>query len=134
MTTIASHRVLITLASNHDAANQLSAARRRLAAWLTEAVYTEEIWTEAEGSHASGKYLNQMVSGMTTLDAETLQQHLKEAERQAERNDECRRQGIVPIDLDLMMHDDQRYHLRDWQRSYTVKLLKLLNDLTTKPT
>ena len=37
-----------------------------------------------------------------------------------------RRHGIVPIDLDLLLYDDERFHLQDWERSYIKDLLKLL--------
>ena len=73
-------------------------------------------------------YLNQLLSARTDLDADSLVQRLKQIECELGRNDGMRRQGLVPIDLDLLQHDDQRYHQRDWQRSYVQRLLPLLAD------
>lgn len=39
------------------------------------------------------------------------------------RTQEDRTAGIVRIDLDLLQYDNDRYHLRDWERDYIKKLL-----------
>ena len=69
-------------------------------------------------------YLNQLVEADTDLDASQLVQQLKQLELSLGRTPEMRSQGLVPIDLDLLQHDDQRYHLRDWQRPYVQQLLQ----------
>jgi len=146
------HNVLVLLASNYRQEQHLSQARKALAQVLSSCCYTEAIWTEPEGSttpngqpegstthndHTEGSvtrvserplYLNQLLSARTDLDADSLVQRLKQIECELGRNDGMRRQGLVPIDLDLLQHDDQRYHQRDWQRSYVQRLLPLLAD------
>lgn len=146
------HNVLVLLASNYRQEQHLSQARKALAQVLSSCCYTEAIWTEPEGStthngqpegsvtpndHSEGSvtriserplYLNQLLSARTDLDADSLVQRLKQIECELGRNDDMRRQGLVPIDLDLLQHDDQRYHQRDWQRSYVQRLLPLLAD------
>ena len=146
------HNVLVLLASNYRQEQHLSQARKALAQVLSSCCYTEAIWTEPEGSvtpndhtegsvtpndHSEGSaarvserplYLNQLLSARTDLDADSLVQRLKQIECNLGRNDGMRRQGLVPIDLDLLQHDDQRYHQRDWQRSYVQRLLPLLAD------
>ncbi len=128
------HHVLISLASNHQAEKHLHEARMALAELLSSVVYTQEIWTEPEGSTArssNGKalYLNQLVSADTSFSADELNNCLKEIERRLGRTAECRLQGIVTIDLDLLQYDDVHHHLRDWNRSYVRCLLKLLDDM-----
>ncbi len=136
------HNVLVLLASNYRQEQHLSQARKALAQVLSSCCYTEAIWTEPEGSvtpndHSEGSvtrvserplYLNQLLSARTVLDADSLVQRLKQIECDLGRNDDMRRQGLVPIDLDLLQHDGQRYHQRDWQRSYVQRLLPLLAD------
>jgi len=136
------HNVLVLLASNYRQEQHLSQARKALAQVLSSCCYTEAIWTEPEGSTThNGQpegsvtrvserplYLNQLLSARTDLDADSLVQQLKQIECNLGRNDGMRRQGLVPIDLDLLQHDDQRYHQRDWQRSYVQRLLPLLAD------
>lgn len=146
------HNVLVLLASNYRQEQHLSQARKALAQVLSSCCYTEAIWTEPEGSTIQANqpegnaiqanqpegnatriserplYLNQLLSARTDLDADSLVHRLKQIECELGRNDDMRRQGLVPIDLDLLQHDDQRYHQRDWQRSYVQRLLPLLAD------
>ena len=132
------------MASNYEQEENLSRARKALAEILSSPTYTEAIWTEPihalpqqfarpNSHHSNGKekekrYLNQLVSAQTALDANQLNAQLKEIERAQGRNDETRRQGIVPVDLDLLQHDDRRYHQRDWQRPYILQLLHTINN------
>jgi len=127
------HHVLISLASNYQAEKHLREARTALADMLSNAVYTDEIWTEPEGSKAQSSetkalYLNQLVSADTSVNADELNSCLKEIEGNLGRTPECRQRGIVTIDLDLLQYDDIRHHLRDWNRNYVRRLLKLLDE------
>jgi 7,8-dihydro-6-hydroxymethylpterin-pyrophosphokinase len=137
-------RVLISLASNDGQEKNLSKAREALAQVLISPVYTPAIWTEPYTSHPSPHtshpsphtshpsphtshlYLNQLVSAQTDLDSNELNDRLKEIEKAQGRDDEARRQGIVPVDLDLLQHDGCRFHQRDWQRPYIQQLLPLI--------
>jgi len=127
------HHVLISLASNYQAEEHLCEARTALTEILSSPVYTQEIWTEPEGSKGNlsddkALYLNQLVSADTSVNADELNHCLKEIEQKLGRTAECRQRGIVTIDLDLLQHDDTRHHLRDWDRSYVRRLLKLLDE------
>ena len=80
--------------------------------------------TTLQSSEASPTmYLNQLVCAETTLEVEELIQTLKDIEQQMGRTQEDRRQGIVRIDLDLLLYGEQRYHLKDWDRPYIKALL-----------
>ena len=68
-------------------------------------------------------YLNQLVAALTTLPFDLLQAALKDIEARLGRTPDLRRQGIVPIDLDILLYGDQRHHLRDWSRPYVTNLL-----------
>ena len=58
-----------------------------------------------------------------TADGFLTQTRLKEMEKEMGRTPEEREQGIVRIDLDLLLFDQQRYHERDWERDYIRRLL-----------
>ena len=66
-------------------------------------------------------YLNQLVTGTTELGVEELNEKLKEVEQSLDRKHDG--SGIVTIDIDLLQYDDERYHLRDWERDYVKNLL-----------
>ena len=121
---IPAHSCIISLAANCNQEENLAEARRRLSQILFSPTYTEAIWTEPFKHPDSPLYLNQLVYAKTNLNAEELECELKTIEHAMGRTAEDRKQGIVRIDLDLMQHDDVRYHLRDWERPYIQKLLK----------
>ncbi|MBR1485593.1 MAG: 2-amino-4-hydroxy-6-hydroxymethyldihydropteridine diphosphokinase [Prevotella sp.] len=122
------HQVLISLAANCDQEKNLGEARRRLALVLTDVTFTRELWTDPVGAspHVSSiRYLNQLASGSTKMTVEELCQWLKQTETSMGRTAADRSKGIVRIDLDLLSYDADRYHLKDWERSYVKLLLHL---------
>ena len=122
------HHVIISLASNHDQEAALAAAREQLTQLLTEVHFTSAIWTEPiynnhfplTVNHEPTKYLNQLCYGTTALGCGLLGEVLKETERRLGRTHN--EDGIVVLDLDLLEYDGERYHLRDWDRSYVKEL------------
>lgn len=117
------HSVIISLASNHDAKQNLNEARRCLAQIFSNIKYSDELLTDPINAKREDKYLNQLAQFESAFDAEQINSRLKVVEQQIGRTDEDRQQGIVRIDLDLLQHDEQRYHLKDWERPYVQKLL-----------
>ena len=122
------HSVLISLASNNEQEKNLSEARKALTQVLISPDYTPAIWTEPYGKKEGALYLNQLVSAQTDLDYDELNGRLKDIEKTQGRDDEARHQGLVPIDLDLLLYDRQQFHLRDWQRPYIQQLLPELSN------
>lgn len=117
------HRVVLSLAANRFQKSNLAKARRCLGELLTEVSYTSEQWTEPLSSSRRELYLNQLAEGQTTLTLDELNQRLKTIETSFGRTPQKRSLGIVPIDIDILLYDDQRLHERDWQRPYVTNLL-----------
>jgi 2-amino-4-hydroxy-6-hydroxymethyldihydropteridine diphosphokinase len=118
------HQVLISLASNWKQKKNLSEARLCLGEILFQPHFTEELWTAPIGcASRPDKYLNQLVLATTTLEKSELNQHLKQIEIAMGRDTEKRRSGIVPIDLDLLLFDEERHHLKDWSSPYFKELI-----------
>jgi len=128
------HRVILSLASNHEQEKHLSEVRKRLGQVIGSLSFTEELWSEPYSSvkrkepETTSKplYLNQLVQGVTSLSVDELTLWLKQTEVDMGRTAEARTQGIVDIDLDLMLYDTVRYHERDWTRPYITPLLAQL--------
>ena len=118
------HKIIICLASNIDQKHNLEAAREQLSLLMSDLHFTSEHWTEPVHSLRSEPYLNQLCQGNTTFGANLLGEVLKEIEKRLGR--QHNEDGIVTIDLDLLQYDEQRYHLRDWERSYVKDLLNEL--------
>lgn len=120
------HSVIVSLAANYDAEQNLSLAQKRLAEVLSHLKFTQAIWTEPIGSKRKDLYLNQLASGESEVDCPTLSQMLKSVEQEMGRSQEDRLAGIVKIDLDILQFDDVRLHERDWKRPYVIQLIKEL--------
>jgi 2-amino-4-hydroxy-6-hydroxymethyldihydropteridine diphosphokinase len=115
------HHIIISLASNTNQEANLEAARQQLVLLLNDAQFTRAIYTEPVNSLRSEPYLNQLCTGTTAMGPGLLSEVLKELEkRQGRTHNE---DGIVTLDLDLMQYDDERYHHRDWERSYIKDLI-----------
>lgn len=117
----------------------MEAARSLLSGLLADLHYTTEHWTEPVATHGDWlpvqtdstqgasphvlrvRYLNQLATGVTDMEAADLNLRLKEIEQQLGRKHD--KSGVVTIDIDLLQHDDTRYHLRDWERDYVKDLL-----------
>ena len=116
-------KVILSLASNRFQAKNLSRARQCLEEIFSDLRYSREHWTEPVGNaKRRDAYLNQLATGTTTLDEETLNERLKQMELSFGRTQAKRLLGIVPIDLDILQYDDERRHLLDWQRPYVTEL------------
>ncbi len=128
--------VIISLASNYRQKENLEEARQRLSQIFLSHYFSRELWTapfnstkreeqgeKSEDSKEPVRYLNQLVFGKSTHGAQQLQEKLKVIENEMGRTAAYRQQGIVPIDLDLMLHGHKRYHEADWTRSYIKNLL-----------
>ena len=122
-------KVILSLASNRFQAKNLSRARQCLEEIFSDLRYSREHWTEPVGNaKRRDAYLNQLATGTTTLDEQTLNERLKQMELSFGRTQAKRLLGIVPIDLDILQYDDERRHLLDWQRPYVTELIGDLFD------
>ena len=118
------HEVIISLASNEQQEQHMQAARTQLGMLLKDLQFTTAHWTEPINTHRKEPYLNQLCRGTTTFSANLLEEVLKETEKRLGRTHN--EDGIVAIDLDLLQYDEDRYHLRDWERNYVKDLIKEL--------
>ena len=116
--------VIISLASNENQEANMAAAREQLAQLLSEVHFTSAIWTEPVNCSRKKTYLNQLCKGTTVFGEGLLCEVLKETEKRLGRTHN--EDGIVTIDLDLLQYDNQRYHLRDWERNYVKNLISEL--------
>lgn len=118
------HHIIISLASNINHEANLEAARTQLTQLLSEVHFTSAIYTEPVGTLRQEPYLNQLCKGTTALGMNLLNEVLKEIEKRLGRTHN--EDGIVTVDLDLLEYDGERFHHRDWERSYVKDLINEL--------
>ena len=111
------HQVLIAIGSCYHQNVHIQWASERLSCWLRDIQLSRKLWTQ--DIHGTGLwYMNRLVAGYTDLSVNEINRKLKAIEAET-----CRTKGCITLDLDLMLYDTERYHLRDWPRPYIQLLL-----------
>lgn len=112
-----SHLVIIALGSNSRQNAHIQWATQRTASLLEQVSFSKVLWTK--DVKGSGRlYMNRLVAGYTELAVDEIASILKSYEVECHRTPEQ-----ITIDLDLMLYDEKRYHLRDWPRPYISLLI-----------
>ncbi|MDL2245555.1 2-amino-4-hydroxy-6-hydroxymethyldihydropteridine diphosphokinase [Parabacteroides sp. OttesenSCG-928-J18] len=109
----------ISIGSNVDRERNRLLAAGRLEELFEEVYFSDPIETEAVGKiREAPPYINQVAAGFTRLDRETLQERLKEIERGLGRRLDDKGSGRVPIDLDLLIWNEEVLRPKDMQQEY----------------
>ena len=96
-----------------------------LCEYMEDIRFTEAMSTKAIGIRGKN-FLNALAKGTTTDSHEAVNSKLKDIEKTCGNTDEKRQKGLIEMDLDILEYGGKRYHEKDWQREYIVKLLKEL--------
>ena len=112
------HTCLLCLGSNLDAAIRLSAARSALLSHFPDIRFSQEMVTEAIGSGFLSPFHNQVARLTTSLDAESVRAILKGIEQAQGRLPEDKANGIVKLDIDLLVYDDCVLKPKDMEREF----------------
>lgn len=111
----------IGLGSNAaDRDKQIQDAIKHLGEYLTECSASSIYETDAVNGK-DAPYFNAVVHGLTSADISEMVKHLKEWECAHGRSPEVKIDGIVPIDLDLVIYDSYILRPTDYNRYYFNK-------------
>ncbi len=119
---------MLCVGTNTDHAHHINQAREALSTLLTDVRFTEPQRSAPYGlkpdeADPDMYYDNILCEGYTPLTLQAFQKAIKVTEQAFGR---VRPSTLVPIDIDLMSYDDQRFHLKDWERPYFKQLLQEL--------
>ena len=103
-------KIIISLGSNTFPEQHIEQAICLLRQAFGELMVTRQLWTEPIGMESSARSMQQV------------QEELKRIEVLCGRKPEDKAKGTVVVDADLLLYNDTRCHLNDWQRDY-VKIL-----------
>ena len=121
------HTCILCLGSNFYRIAHMAYAQRELKKHFPAIRFSEEMETEAIGSRFLSPFSNQVASFETTLSSEEVRAILKQIERDLGRLPEEKSQGVIRIDIDLLMYDDCVLKPADLERDFVVEGLKSLN-------
>ena len=120
------HTCFLCLGSNFYRIAHMAYAQRELKKHFPAIRFSGEMETEAIGSRFLSPFSNQVASFETTLSAEEVRVILKQIEHDLGRLPEEKSQGIVRIDIDLLMYDDCVLKPQDMERDFVIEGLKSL--------
>jgi len=122
------HKVLLCVGTNTDHDHHIKQAREVLSLLLSDVRFTKvqrsaPYGVKPDEADPDMYYYNILCEGYTPLTLNAFQTAIKVSEEAFGR---VRPSSLVPIDIDLMRYDDQRFHLKDWERPYFKQLLQEL--------
>lgn len=120
------HSCLLCLGSNFERHAHIAQARQSLVHHFPGIRFGEEMETEAIGSGFLSPFTNQLARFSTLLSAEEVRTILKSIEKENGRLPEDKTQGIVKLDIDLLMYDGQILKPKDMEKDFVRKGLKAL--------
>ena len=121
------HTCILCLGSNFYRIAHMAYAQRELKKHFPAIRFSEEMETEAIESRFLSPFSNQVASFETTLSSEEVRAILKQIERDLGRLPEVKSQGVVRIDIDLLMYDDCVLKPADLERDFVKEGSKSLS-------
>lgn len=121
--------IIISIGSNYNQKENISFAKKKLAGMLGEQTsFTRDMWTEPVGIQ-SEKFINCICISTTRHTLLQLTKAFKQLEKKCERSKKNDLISKIPLDIDILLYGNQRYHEKDWERKY---IQELLNDFFDK--
>ena len=117
-------KATLCLGSNEEPQRHIDAAKDLLRHTLSGIRFSSSLWTKPVGGKQTDRlYLNCVAEGHTNMDYPTLHNKLKDIEHALGSTPSERQQGVVRIDIDILLLGCQRHHVDDWGRDYVKSLL-----------
>ena len=123
---MSTHSCLLCIGSNLDAATRLSAARTVLLSHFPDIRFSQEMVTEAIGTGFLSPFHNQVAHFTTRLSTEEVRAILKGIEQSQGRLPKDKANGIVKLDIDLLIYDDGILKPKDLERKFVLEGMKEL--------
>ena len=118
------HHCLICLGSNFGYSERLKAARCALQRTFSDIRFGMEMETEAIGGKWLSPFCNQLAIFTSDLSACDIRLILKRIEKENGRLPEDKEKGVVKLDIDLLMVDDEVLKPEDMERDFVKKGLE----------
>lgn len=124
------NKVIVCLGSNWDKESNLERALRALRPYFVSFRLSDRMYTAPIDCPQTGTFLNQVAVGYTVRSCPELKAAFKQIERLLGRTPESKRDGVIPIDIDLLQWNEEVLKPSDMQRDYVVAGLVCLMEKT----
>ena len=120
------HVCLVCLGSNVDGIFHLKNAHAALMQFFYKVEMGNQITTPAEGDVIQPDYINQAARFVTDLAPHDVILLLKQIEKDNGRKAEDKLRGRVPLDIDLLMYDEEVLKPLDMNKTYVQRAIQSL--------
>lgn len=122
------HECLLCLGSNSDGTMHLQNAEKMLNGLFPAIRWGEILSTPAEGNALCAlPYLNRAAVIYTPMGMKEVKDILKKIESDNGRTPDCKRTGIIPLDIDLLKFDNRILKPEDMKKNYVRRALQSLS-------
>ncbi len=119
---------LLSIGTNYDRETNLNICHQLLNDLFSDIIYSDTSITTPYGIDYENNFLNQLAVIYTDKNKEEISQLLKSLEKKMGRDSLDKQNGIVKIDIDLVIWNDEILKPADINRSYIADLLPSLED------
>lgn len=99
-------------------------AEGMLRTFFSAIIFSRRLMTEPVGMKNNRMFCNAMAIGETALPYPALRNILKNIEKALGRTAEQKEEGIITIDLDILLFGNNKFKLDDWSRDFNKTLLE----------
>lgn len=123
------NKAIVAIGSNHHRTDNIREVQSILRETYPEVRFSTPEITEPIGlPDSSRSFLNLVAVLLTEQEMSEVKAFFKQVEKEMGRNDEDTREGIVPIDIDIIEWNDEVYKPQDMVRSYIVSGMSELDE------
>jgi 2-amino-4-hydroxy-6-hydroxymethyldihydropteridine diphosphokinase len=122
------NKVLISIGTNVDRETNLALCRKLLGSAFLRIIYSDTSVTSPYGNTYKNDFLNQLAVVYTDKTKSEVGGILKLLEKDMGRKASDKQKGVVKIDIDLVVWNEEILKPDDLSRSYVVDLLPSLAD------
>ena len=120
------HKIILALGSNHEAKVNIELALNLLSKSI-KIIQSTPSYDNESTEFPISIFTNKILVCETELTYEILNKELKRIETECGRNNYAKMTGIIPLDIDILLYDNDRYHINDWDKPYIKYLLTFIS-------
>ena len=120
------HKIILALGSNHEANVNIELALNLLSKSI-KIIQSTPSYDNESTEFPISIFTNKILVCETELSYEKLNKELKHIETECGRNNYEKTTGIIPLDIDILLYDNDRYHINDWDKPYIKYLLTFIS-------
>lgn len=121
-------KILLCVGSNYMPEENMVRAKGLMKDLFPDIFFTRDVWTEPIGIN-SDKFLNCLASAYTYHGIKQIEMAIKQIEHKCGRKKPEAHNGIIKMDIDILLFGDMKLHEDDWNRPYISELIEEINYL-----